>query len=36
MKLLTITLASLGLAAAATVNTKKVSYDDWKVRAPPM
>lgn len=31
MKLLNIALASLGLASAATVNTKKVNYDDWKV-----
>ena len=31
MKLLHITLASLGLASAATVNTKKINYDDWKV-----
>jgi predicted secreted hydrolase len=30
MKLLNVTLASLGLASAASV-TKKVSYDDWKV-----
>lgn len=30
MKLLGVTLASLGLASAATV-AKKVSYDDWKV-----
>ncbi|KAJ4375924.1 hypothetical protein N0V83_001202 [Neocucurbitaria cava] len=30
MKFLGVTLASLGLASAATV-TKKVSYDDWKV-----
>ncbi|KAI4635469.1 uncharacterized protein J4E87_000421 [Alternaria ethzedia] len=31
MKLLNIALASLGLASAATVNTKKINYDDWKV-----
>lgn len=32
MKLLGITLASLGLASAASVSNKqKVSYDDWKV-----
>ncbi|CAO2652034.1 Nn.00g003170.m01.CDS01 [Neocucurbitaria sp. VM-36] len=30
MKFLGVTLASLGLASAATV-TKKVTYDDWKV-----
>ncbi|KAF1840089.1 uncharacterized protein K460DRAFT_371306 [Cucurbitaria berberidis CBS 394.84] len=30
MKFLGVTLASLGLASAASV-TKKVSYDDWKV-----
>jgi hypothetical protein len=30
MKLLGVTLASLGLASAATV-AKKVNYDDWKV-----
>ena len=30
MKFLGVTLASLGLASAATV-AKKVSYDDWKV-----
>ena len=30
MKFIGITLASLGLATAASV-TKKVSYDDWKV-----
>ncbi|KAL1799192.1 hypothetical protein ACET3X_003229 [Alternaria dauci] len=30
MKFLNVTLASLGLASAASV-TKKVSYDDWKV-----
>lgn len=30
MKLLSVTLASLGLASAATV-AKKVTYDDWKV-----
>lgn len=32
MKLLGVTLASLGLASATSIsNTKKVSYDDWKV-----
>lgn len=32
MKLLGVTLASLGLASAASVSNKqKVSYDDWKV-----
>ncbi|KAF2124252.1 hypothetical protein P153DRAFT_390803 [Dothidotthia symphoricarpi CBS 119687] len=30
MKLLSVALASLGLASAASV-TKKISYDDWKV-----
>ncbi|KAF1936293.1 hypothetical protein EJ02DRAFT_414262 [Clathrospora elynae] len=32
MKFLSVTLASLGLASAASLaSTKKVSYDDWKV-----